>query len=124
MSFVLELFLDIVIGLWRALATPQEVGTLSRIEWIGLTAATFVLVGMWIGQSVLRHNATFYPKDRFGLSLCWSLIAYAFFLAALLLGGWWRSGPTNISAVAFHLLAIVVALGVAVFLMPHKPGLR
>jgi hypothetical protein len=117
MDSILNLFDE----LWRSLATPQAVDFGVRIKWIVATMGLFMLGGVWIGQFVLARSRTYFPKERFQLSLSWSLLLYALFLGALLGAGWWDGGKLSWAALTVHIPLILAALVAALLLTPSAP---
>jgi hypothetical protein len=116
MNWLLNQFAD----LWQALGSPQEVNTVDRVKWTLIVLAILLVLMVPIGQLLISRKV-YYPAERFRLALAWSLLAYAFALAALLGLGWYFNGNSSLSSLSVHISLVVASLASALFLMPSNP---
>lgn len=113
-----------LIDVWHTLTRPGDYDLIARLKWVFIVSAVMLLACLWIGQQVLANSRAYYPRERFGLALSWSLVIVAFVLAVMVSIGWLMGGITAWVGLAVHLAFIAVALVCAILLMPAKPGWR
>lgn len=112
--------MDTLFDFWHTLTRPGDSDLLSRLKWVGIAIGVLLCAGIWIGQQVLANNEAYYPRERFGLALAWSLLALAAVLTSLIGVGWLSGGTVQWVGLSVHLGVILVALLGALLLMPRK----